>query len=99
MIILRYFTSTQKESTVHTPDGWLQVQRFSDPETAFSALTDRWCVGDVEADLYLEGKNAGPLTLDIQHDFRSTVGTAGVQKIAKELYDERIAYWVRGEQP
>ncbi len=98
MIILRYFTPTQKGSTVHTPDGWLHVQMFTDPEKAFSALIDRWCAGDVEADLYLEGKNAGPLTLDIQHDFRSTVDTAGVQKIAKELYDERIAYWVRGEQ-
>ena len=96
MISLRYHTPTQKASTVHTPDGWLQVREFTDPEEAFSALMDRWHLGDVGADLYLDDTYAGPLTLGIQHDFRGTVDTAGVRKIAKEIYDERIAYWVQG---
>ena len=96
MISLRYFTPTQKESTVRTLDGWLQVRRFADPEEAFSALMDRWHLGDVGADLYLDDTYAGPLTLGIQHDFKETVDTAGVRKIVKDLYDERIAYWVQG---
>lgn len=91
-LVLVYHSRAKGQSTVHTEDGWLQREPFTDPDEAFDALLKRWRAGDLEA--RLSTNNDPDITLDIQYDYRHTLGSPEVRKIIKDLYDERIAYLV-----
>jgi len=93
-LVLVYHSRAKRQSTVHTVDGWLQREPFNDPDEAFNALLKRWRDGDLEARLSTD--NDPDITLNIQYDYRHTLGSPEVRKIIKDLYDERIAYLVEG---
>lgn len=95
MLTLTYHTRDQRESTVHSPDGWYQKRAFDNPDDAFSALLRRWRAGDLSAEV-LVGDHLSGITLGIQYDYKGIIQSAEFRKIAKELYDERIPYLVEG---
>jgi hypothetical protein len=91
-LVLVYYSRAKGQSTVHTEDGWLQREPFTDPDEAFDALLKRWRAGDLEARLSMSSDP--DITLNIQYDYTHTLNSHEVGTIIKDLYDERIAYLV-----